>query len=202
MKQLFKQPGNLLLLMATMFFTLTACQKEQLDASLEQASNADASTLDIQAKSPAATKGTMTIGQIAAGNGNFTQLVDALDYTGLLDIFLTGTDQYTVFAPTDQAFMDLYSQLSITSIRDLPKDLVTNVLLYHVTDGRRFSNSVLPKKNMKTIQTLLDKPFYVNSAGGIDTNDAGASANASITTADISASNGVIHIINAVLLPE
>ena len=174
----------------------SSCQKQDLQA---PALTAEAKA---QAKSPAAEKGDMTIGEIAAGNGSFTQLVDALTYTGLLDIFLTGTDQYTVFAPTDAAFENLYDDLDITSIRDLPVETVTNVLLYHVTDGRRFSNSVLPKNGMRTISTLLDKPFYVNSGGGIDTNDGDMEANSMITSANISAKNGVIHVIDTVLMPE
>ncbi len=178
-------------------FIFTSCQQESLPEVLK--------TADLSSNaSPAATKGEKSIGTIAIENGNFTQLVDALVYTGLADTFVNGTDQHTVFAPTDAAFEDLYTALNITSIRDLPVDLVKNVLLYHVTDGRRFSNSVLPKKKTKEIQTLNGKSFYVNAGGGIDTNDADQDDNAQINfaLANISASNGVIHVIDHVLLPQ
>lgn len=183
-----------LLLSSAIVFS--ACTKEKVEA---PALNSNAAAMQA---SPAAGKGDMTIGQIAAANGNFTQLVDALTYTGLLDIFLSGSDQYTVFAPNDDAFEALYTALNISDIRDLDVDLVKNVLLYHVTDGRRFSNSVVPKSNVRRIETLLDKPFYVNSGGGIDTNDADMNSNATILLPNLSASNGVIHVINSVLIPE
>ena len=185
-------------ILSAAFFSLvvfSSCQKQDLQA---PALTAEATA---QAKSPAVEKSDMTIGELAVANG-FTQLADALDYTGLLDIFMSGSDQYTVFAPTDAAFEGLYQTLNISSIRELPVELVTNVLLYHVTEGRRFSNSVVPKNGVRTIGTLLDKPIYVNSSQGIDTNDGDMDANAMITSANISAKNGVIHVIDTVLMPE
>ena len=84
---------------------------------------------------------------------------------------------------------------------------IVNTLLYHVTDGRRAANSVLPKKEgqMKTIETLLGQTFKVDSSGKIYTASLGMSA---IVTSDpgatfnISASNGIIHVIDAVMVPE
>ena len=114
-----------------------------------------------------------------------------------VDLFLNGTDQYTVFAPTDSAFFNLYNALNVNEITDISSSLVLDVLLYHVTDGRRAANSVVPKKNARKIETLLGESFSVNSDLSIDA--IGNSAN--ITGANISASNGIIHIIDAVILP-
>jgi len=146
---------------------------------------------------------------LIAINGGFDELVDALLYVdeeldaGLVNLFLNGKDQFTVFAPTDDAFMNLYAALDpdgtagIDSIRDLSADLVLNVLLYHVTEGRRASNSVVPKVNEKEIETLLGQTFSVNTSGMI----MGGSSSASIVAPDITASNGIIHVIDSVLLP-
>lgn len=185
--------SSLILVLMLVFFS--SCEKETLPEEI--------TTANLSSKaSVAAQKGDMTIGIMAIENGNFTQLVAALQYTGLADMFVSGTDQYTVFAPTDDAFYELYDILEIQSIEDLPKELVTTVLKYHVTDGRRFSNSVLPKKNKKTIETLAELPFYVNASGEIDTNDEDTASNATIVQPNLSGSNGVIHVINSVLLPE
>lgn len=140
---------------------------------------------------------------LIAINGGFNELVSALSYVdaeldaGLVDLFLNGTDQYTVFAPNDMAFMNLYSALGISDITDLPAELVLDVLLYHVTEGRRASNSVVPKKNPKTITTLLGATFQVTK----DAEILAIGNTANIVAADISASNGVIHVISEVILP-
>lgn len=191
-----------------------SCQKETVaqlnsaakssDEALRVVNNGDTpATMGPQSNAMSAPKkGDQSIAAIAIDN-DFDELVAALSYvdeeegTALVDLFLNGTDQYTVFAPTDAAFEDLYDALGADEITDLPSDLVLNVLLYHVTEGRRASNSVVPKKNAKTIETLLGESFDVNSDLSIDA--IGNTAN--IVAADISASNGIIHVIDAVILP-
>jgi len=150
-------------------------------------------------------KGDLSIAEIAIANGNFTELVGALQYVdqqlnaGLVDLFLNGKDQYTVFAPTDMAFNDLYTVLAVSGITDLPAQLVLDVLLYHVTDGRRKSNSVVPKNKPRNIETLLTgASFDVDNMAMITA--VGNTAN--IAAVDISASNGIIHVIDAVILPQ
>ena len=146
--------------------------------------------------------GSNSIAAIAV-NANFTELVSALAYVdeelnaGLINLFANGTDQYTVFAPTNQAFQNLYTALDIDDITDLPAPLVLDVLKYHVVEGRRAANSVVPKVNTRSISTLLGVNFTVNTQGVIT-----AIGNTStITSPNISASNGIIHVIDAVLLP-
>jgi uncharacterized surface protein with fasciclin (FAS1) repeats len=152
----------------------------------------------------AARPGGDPIAQIAIANGGFSQLVDALMYVdqelnaGLVNLFLNGTDQYTVFAPTDAAFNSLYTALNINSIRDLPASLVLSVLQYHVTEGRRGSNSVVPRNGSRTITTLLPNATF-KVFPNLQIEAIGNTAN--IILADISASNGIIHVIDNVILP-
>lgn len=160
-------------------------------------------------KPGAPAKGDETIKEIAEDNG-FSLLLAAAEYAELTGA-LTGDDQITVFAPADSAFLNLVSSLPLdpdvlenngpfAAIDDLlGEGTVKNVLLYHVAEGRCASNSVLPKgNNMKTIETLLDGATFSVSSGGMIY---AIGNEATITAADISASNGIIHVIDTVILP-
>ncbi len=135
----------------------------------------------------------------------FTLLFAALEYAGLTEVF-TGGDQYTVFAPTDKAFVDLVNTLGVAGAENpfaaidalIAPATVADVLLYHVTEGRRASNSVVPKNGKRVIETLLDgETFSVNPDFSIEA--IGNTAN--IIDPNISASNGIIHVIDTVILP-
>ena len=204
--------------LSTIVLFAVSCQTDDMDVPVENSdvalykfftNNTDGNSSKISGtRQGAPKKGDDPIAAIAI-NGGFDELVDALLYVdeelnaGLVNLFLNGKDQYTVFAPTDSAFFNLYNALDpnggIDSIRDLPADLVLNVLLYHVTDGRRASNSVLPKNGSKTIETLLGETFSVDSSGMITATNSSAMIVDGL--ADISASNGIIHVIDAVLIP-
>lgn len=151
-------------------------------------------------------KGSASIADIVrADDGEFDVLQSLLESQGLMPVF-EGTDQYTVFAPTDAAFETLFAYLADNNIV-LTDEQIVNTLLYHVTDGRRAANSVLPTKSsqMKTIETLLGQTFKVNNTGVIYTSSKGMSSIVTTTpgaTFNISASNGFIHVISAVLVPE
>jgi uncharacterized surface protein with fasciclin (FAS1) repeats len=138
---------------------------------------------------------------IAVANGNFTTLVAAV---GCADpavlAALTSGEQYTVFAPTDAAFQTTLG-VDANTVCTIPQALLTDVLLYHVTEGRRFSNSVVPKAMAppRVIQTLLGVPFTVSKNLGIT--DGNSNTSPSIVVADIPATNGVIHVVDEVLLP-
>ena len=144
-----------------------------------------------------------SIAEIAIAAG-FSELVGALVYvdtelgTGLVDLFLNGTDQFTVFAPTDEAFENLYVAFGYSGISDVPPEVVLDVLFYHVVEGRRAANSVVPPVRDRTITTLLGATFTVDN-GGVITDIAGQKAN--IVAPNISASNGIIHVIDTVILP-
>ena len=169
--------------------------------------------VEMPERSPRA-PGEQSIAALAIANGNFTQLVAALQYvdaeleTGLVDLFSAGTDQYTVFAPTDAAFTGLYALLSdvlgteIDAITEVPASVVLAVLQYHVTEGRRSSNSVLPRRGERVITTLLAETFSVRVDGTIRDGLTGVrGADAAITAPNLSASNGVIHVIDQVIVP-
>lgn len=190
-----------LVLTAFVAFNFSSCSPEENNTDNSTASKLTIKeTFDAFNRAPA--PGNTSIAGVAVGAG-FNELVSALVYvdseldTGLVNLFANGRDQYTVFAPTDQAFQNLYTALNINSITELPAPLVRDVLLYHVVEGRRAANSVVPRRGTREITTLLGSQFSVTSMGSI--NAIGNTAN--ITAANISASNGIIHVVDTVLLP-
>ena len=143
------------------------------------------------AAAKAAKPGTSTIVSIVLANdGEFDVLQAAVVRAGLVDV-LNGNRQFTVFAPTDAAFIKTLGVAdeaeAIAAVNALPVEALTNILLYHVTAGRHTSTSVLAA------------PGYRMLNGDRLTRDELAAAG--IAATDISASNGVIHVINSVLIP-
>jgi uncharacterized surface protein with fasciclin (FAS1) repeats len=139
-----------------------------------------------------------TIYEVAKGNSSFSILVFALEATGL-DSALDGKGQFVVFAPTDAAFEaaaeDL--ELSLDELLDLlvnNPDYLTEVLLYHVARGRLNSNAVLGSDEISTLQGGV-----LYQSGGVLTDQLGREV--TIVDTDITASNGIIHVINNVVLP-
>lgn len=148
----------------------------------------------------AASGSSQTIVGIAASNPDFSTLVSAVSCTGLVPA-LNGSTRYTVFAPTNEAFAKLGLNASNVCTA-IPKATLTNILLYHVTKGSLLAKRVLPVNGHKyrTIETLLeDQSFKVNSAATIFTTSGGKSQ---IVATNIRASNGVIHVIDTVLIPR
>lgn len=127
---------------------------------------------------------------VVADDGEFDVLQAAVIRAGLVEA-LSGGSQLTVFAPTDAAFVSTLATgteaSAIAAVNGLPEDVLTNILLYHVTEGRRQSRSVLAA------------PEYEMLNGGTLTRDELVAAG--IAKTDISASNGIVHVINAVLMP-
>jgi uncharacterized surface protein with fasciclin (FAS1) repeats len=105
---------------------------------------------------------------------------------------LTGNGQYTVFAPTDDAFADL--GLDENNIGTLGQEILTDILLYHVANGRRYSESILDSKRIRTLYG-----GFLFQKGGVLTDNLGRDATIIVT--DVKAANGIIHAINAVVLP-
>jgi len=134
--------------------------------------------------------GDETIVDIAIGADDFDVLVKAVQKAGLVDT-LSGRRQLTVFAPTDEAFGDLADALGVDVEDLLELDNLEDILLYHVTSGRRYADSVV---NAPQIEMLNGDTVDVD---GTELND----GQAEIVDTDIEASNGVIHVIDGVLLP-
>jgi uncharacterized surface protein with fasciclin (FAS1) repeats len=192
-------------LIAAISIGTISCDNQELNGTDEMnASNSleNNSKSILKSSNAAPAKGDTPIAGIAV-NAGFNELVGALVYVdqelnaGLVDLFANGKDQYTVFAPTDAAFKNLYAALNVDEITDLPATLVLDVLKYHVVEGRRAANSVVPKSGSREITTLLGATFSVNTSGMITA----VGNTATITAANISASNGIIHVVDTVLLP-
>jgi len=129
---------------------------------------------------------------VNAATGEFDHLIAAVVRTGLVDT-LDGRRQFTVFAPTDAAFETLFAALGITGVDQVPLDTLRAVLLYHVVPGERLSSDVLDSTRLRTLSKGFIYPTL--QAGAPYVNDA------RIVAADVDVSNGVIHVIDAVLLP-
>lgn len=130
--------------------------------------------------------------QIAREAGSFKTLVAALEATGLVGTLSgQGKGSFTVFAPTDEAF----AKLPAGTVEGLLKDLPTlkKILLYHVVAGEVLAADVLKSK---TLPTVNGQSLNVSATGGAKVNDS------AITATDIRARNGVIHVIDTVLLPR
>ena len=128
---------------------------------------------------------------IAVESGSFNTLVKALNETGLVEA-LQGDGPFTVFAPTDEAFAKLPEGTIESLLAD--KETLKSILLYHVVSGNYSSKEVA---NIDEAKTLAGKDVMITiNNGSVMIN------NSKVTTADIKASNGVIHIIDTVLIPE
>ncbi len=132
-----------------------------------------------------------TIVDIAVADGRFTTLVAAVTAAGLGDT-LAGEGPFTVFAPTDDAFAALPEGTVEALLADIPT--LTDILLYHVVDGAVFAETVVTLDSATTLQ---------GSDITIEVTDSGVVLNGTVNViiTDIEASNGVIHVIDAVLLP-
>jgi len=125
----------------------------------------------------------------------FTQLVAALVRADLVDNLSKGvTDNLTVFAPTDAAFEALYLALDVSGVDEIPVELLTDVLLYHVVPARAFSQDLRQDANLPT---LLGGQELTVDLANLQINESGLVASA----LNIHATNGVIHAIDQVLLP-
>ncbi len=141
-----------------------------------------------QMAAPAPTK---NIVQTAVDAGSFTTLAAALQAAGLVET-LQGPGPFTVFAPTDAAFAKLPAGTVEGLLADLPR--LRQVLTYHVVAGKVEAKDVVKLSSATTVQGSAVSIRVVDGKVQID--------NATVTTADVQATNGVIHIIDTVILPK
>lgn len=125
----------------------------------------------------------------AVNAGSFTTLVAAVKAAGLVET-LKGAGPFTVFAPTDEAFAKLPAGTVEGLLKDLPK--LKQILTYHVVAGKVMAADVVKLKSAKTVEGSEVK---IDATSGVNIN------NATVVTPDVAADNGVIHIIDTVLLP-
>ena len=153
-----------------------------------------AQPLSANAEVPGETAKPANIVETAVAAGQFKTLAAALEAGGLVDA-LTGEGPFTVFAPTDEAFAKLPAGTVESLLKPENKEKLKAILLYHVVSGNVTAKQVL-KLNGRTVKTLEGGTIKVNTKHGV-TVDA-----ARVTKTDIQASNGVIHVIDTVLMPK
>lgn len=159
-----------------------------------------ASPTTAETSAPATTTDAMTkdIVDTAVAAGDFTTLATALKAAGLVET-LKGAGPFTVFAPPDSAFAKLPADTVPTLLKD-PKGELTKILTYHVVPGKVMAADVagLAGKKVKTVQ---GGEFTVNVAGGAVSLTDGTGKKVNVAKTDIEASNGVIHVLDGVLMP-
>ena len=121
--------------------------------------------------------------------GSFNTLVAAVKAAGLVET-LKGAGPFTVFAPSDEAFAKLPEGTVDGLLKDIPK--LKQILTYHVVSGKVMAADVVKLKSAKTVEGSEVK---IDAANGVKIN------NSKVTTTDVIADNGVIHIIDTVLMP-
>ena len=128
--------------------------------------------------------------ETAASAGNFKTLLTAVEAAGLIKT-LKGNGPFTVFAPTDDAFSKLPKDQLQALLAD--KDKLSQVLTYHVVPGQVMASDVMTLKSAKTVQ---GQSIRIDTAMGVKVD------NANVIKTDIVASNGVIHVIDSVIIPH
>lgn len=132
----------------------------------------------------------MNIVETAVKAGSFKTLAKALTEAGLVDA-LSGKGPFTVFAPNDEAFAKVPAETLNALLAD--KEKLVDVLKYHVVPGKLMARDVL---GMSLIKTLQGSPVTVSNGQSVMIQDA------ILVKTDIEADNGVIHVIDSVLMPE
>ena len=128
----------------------------------------------------------------AVAAGSYKTLAAALTAAGLVDT-LNSAGPFTVFAPTDDAFAKLPEGTVDKLLKDVPK--LTAILTYHVLSGKVMAADVM-KMDGKTAKTVNGADLKISTQGGVNLN-----GSVHVTKTDIDCSNGVIHVVDAVLMP-
>ena len=167
---------------------LTACSSTTSTEPAAEASPMAASAPASAAASMPATPGTIV--DIASAGADFSTLVAALSAAGLVET-LQGTGPFTVFAPTNEAFAALPAGVLDKLLLPENKDTLAKILTYHVVPGQVLAADVTDGD----VATVEGQAVTLSTADGVTVNGA------KVITADVMGSNGVIHVIDAVILP-
>jgi uncharacterized surface protein with fasciclin (FAS1) repeats len=174
--------------------TLVACGDDGNDR--DGAAGTTLTSTTTQSTMPATTAPELgTIVDVAAASGDFTTLVAAIEAAGLAET-LSGPGPFTVFAPTDEAFAAALDSLGLTAEELLADtETLTSILTYHVIAGEVPSTAVVTMDG-QSVATVNGAEVTIGVDGDkVTVNDA------TVTAVDIPASNGIIHVIDSVLLP-
>ena len=174
--------------------TLAACGDDANDEATTATATETAETAETGAATATASE-PGTIVDVAVGAGDFTTLVAAVQAAGLVET-LSGEGPFTVFAPTDDAFAAALEALGMTADELLADtDTLTSILTYHVVAGEVPSSQVVTMDGAE-VETVNGATVTISVDGDtVMVNDA------TVTAVDVDASNGVIHVIDSVLLP-
>ena len=152
---------------------------------------APTTTASATTTAPAAAPAGQTIVDVAVANGSFTTLVAAVKAAGLAET-LAGPGPFTVFAPTDEAFKKLPAGLVEALLKPENKATLTKILTYHVISGKVMAADIKPGD----VETVETGKITLATDGGVTIN-----GSTKVGPTDVAASNGVIHVIDSVLVP-
>ena len=178
---------SMLLLAAVLVVGLSAC------GSGETSESSGESDMSAEDDTPAMTQDSLTIVDIAVADSSFSTLVTALDSTNLVSA-LEGDGPFTVFAPTNAAFEALPDGALEDLIGAEDKSQLESILLYHVVEGATMSSDL--SQGVQSVLTLQGDSLSIEV-----TSDGVMVGDAQVVQADTEASNGVIHVIDSVLMP-
>jgi uncharacterized surface protein with fasciclin (FAS1) repeats len=191
-------------LVAVLALPLAACSDDEDDAADTTTTEAPAETsMAPDTEAPDMTEAPAELGTIvetAVAAGDFETLVAAVTAAELAETLSGG--EYTVFAPTDEAFQPLVDDGTVDTLLEDPSGALTDILLNHVVEGTVMAEDVVALGDGAEVTTVGGGTLTVNIAddGTVSLTD-GAGNTINITTTDIETSNGVIHVIDGVLLP-
>lgn len=168
------RPGAFAAIAVALALTLSACGSDSEET--------------METTTEATTPGTIV--DVAVAAGNFTTLVAAVTAADLVET-LSGEGPFTVFAPTDEAFAALPAGVLDALLLPENKALLAQILTYHVVSGKVMAADVTDGD----VATVEGSKIKLSTMGGVTVNDA------KVIAADVAASNGVIHAIDAVILP-
>lgn len=152
------------------------------------------------AMAPTAHAQSQNVAEVAMSNPNFSTLVTAVKAAGLANA-LKNTRNITVFAPTNAAFAKVPKSVLANLLKPENKATLVKVLTYHVVPMRVSAKKALSLPSGTGVKTLSGEKFAVRSSGGKVMVDAFGGGMANVTKADIKARNGIIHVIDTVIIP-
>lgn len=179
--------------------TTAACGSDDTTSTASTSTSMTTSAPATPSASPSPSTASADIVDTAVAAGDFTTLAAALTAAGLVDT-LKGPGPFTVFAPTDAAFAKLPAGTVDTLLKD-PKGDLTKILTYHVVPGKVMAADVVKLDGQK-VKTVQGGELTIGVDGDKVTLTDAAGNTVNVTMTDVEASNGVIHVIDGVLMPK